>query len=95
MKKSEVLEYIKISLSKSEEQRNKANKEKTGVFTGINAINPVNGETIPVWVADYVLGGVGTGVVMGVPAHDSRDFEFGNIISTSILKYQSYLYTPS
>ncbi len=89
-KKSEVLEYIKISLSKSEEQRNKANKEKTGVFTGINAKNPVNGETIPVWVADYVLGGVGTGVVMGVPAHDSRDFEFAKKFGFKIVQVVGY-----
>ena len=49
---------------------------KTGVFTGAYAINPVNGERIPIWIADYVLMGYGTGAVMAVPAHDQRDFEF-------------------
>ncbi len=51
-------------------------KVKTGVFTGGYAINPVNGEDIPVWVADYVLLSYGTGAIMAVPAHDQRDFEF-------------------
>ena len=51
-------------------------RQKTGEFTGIYAINPVNNEKIPVWVADYVLSGYGTGAIMAVPAHDQRDFEF-------------------
>ena len=51
-------------------------KEKTGVFTGAYAINPVNGERIPIWIADYVLMGYGTGAIMAVPGHDERDFEF-------------------
>ena len=51
-------------------------KEKTGVFTGGYVTNPVNGEQIPVWIADYVLMGYGAGAIMGVPAHDQRDFEF-------------------
>lgn len=89
-KKSEVLQYIKTSLSKSEDQRNNANKEKTGVFTGINAINPVNGKVIPVWVADYVLTGIGTGAVMGVPAHDSRDFEFAKKFGFEIIQVVGY-----
>ncbi len=53
-------------------------KEKTGVFTGAYAINPVNGERIPIWIADYVLMGYGTGAIMAVPAHDERDWEFAN-----------------
>ena len=51
-------------------------KKKTGVFTGAYAVNPVNGEKIPIWIADYVLATYGTGAIMAVPAHDERDFEF-------------------
>ena len=57
-------------------QREATDKEKTGVFTGGYAINPVNGEHIPIWIADYVLMTYGTGAIMAVPAHDQRDFEF-------------------
>ena len=71
-----VEEYVKQAESKSDIERQETNREKTGVFTGAYAINPANDEAIPVWVADYVLGGYGTGVVMGVPAHDDRDHEF-------------------
>ena len=53
-------------------------KEKTGVFTGAYAINPVNGEKVPVWIADYVLNTYGTGCVMAVPGHDDRDYEFAD-----------------
>jgi leucyl-tRNA synthetase len=62
--------------SKSDLERTELTKEKTGVFTGAHAINPVNGEKIPIWIADYVLMGYGTGAIMAVPAHDERDFEF-------------------
>ncbi len=62
--------------SKSDLDRTELNKEKSGVFTGAYAINPVNGERIPIWIADYVLMGYGTGAIMAVPAHDERDFEF-------------------
>lgn len=68
--------YIKAAVKKSEIERTNDTKEKTGVFTGSYAINPVSGKQVPVWVADYVLGGYGTGAVMGVPAHDERDFAF-------------------
>lgn len=68
--------YIKEAVKKSEIERTNDTKEKTGVFTGSYAINPVSGEKVPVWVADYVLGGYGTGAVMAVPAHDERDFAF-------------------
>ncbi len=73
--KDAVQEYIAASLKKSEIERQE-NKEKTGVFTGSYAINPASGERIPIWVADYVLAGYGTGAVMAVPAHDERDYEF-------------------
>lgn len=67
--------YVKEAAKKTEVER-QANKDKTGVFTGSYAINPVNGENIPVWIADYVLVGYGTGAIMAVPAHDERDLEF-------------------
>lgn len=73
--KSKVDEYIKAASAKSEIERQE-NKDKTGVFTGSHAINPVNGEKIPIWIADYVLTGYGTGAIMAVPAHDERDNEF-------------------
>ncbi|HEX5399326.1 MAG TPA: leucine--tRNA ligase [Verrucomicrobiae bacterium] len=63
-------------VKKSDLQRTDLAKEKTGVFTGAYAINPVNGERIPIWIADYVLASYGTGAIMAVPAHDTRDFEF-------------------
>jgi len=72
----EVNEYIKASSLKSDLDRTDLAKEKTGVFTGRYAINPVNNKKIPVWIADYVLTGYGTGAIMAVPAHDTRDFEF-------------------
>jgi leucyl-tRNA synthetase len=71
-----VKEYIKQVQGKSDLERTELNKTKTGVFTGSYAINPVNNQRIPVWVADYVLGFYGTGAVMLVPAHDERDFAF-------------------
>ncbi|MFI5265546.1 MAG: leucine--tRNA ligase, partial [Candidatus Levyibacteriota bacterium] len=73
---SEVKEYIKLAKSKSNIERTSEGKEKTGVFSGFYAINPVSKEKLPVWVADYVLMGYGTGAIMAVPAHDARDFEF-------------------
>lgn len=72
----EVEEYIANAARKSDMDRTELNREKTGVFTGAYAINPVNGEEIPIWIADYVLMGYGTGAIMAVPAHDQRDFEF-------------------
>lgn len=73
--KDAVEEYVSQSMQKSEIERQSA-KEKTGVFTGAYAINPVNNQAIPIWIADYVLAGYGTGAIMAVPAHDERDFEF-------------------
>lgn len=73
--KKKVEQYIKDSAKKSELER-KEQKDKTGVFTGSRVKNPINGEDLPVWVADYVLASYGTGAIMVVPAHDQRDFEF-------------------
>lgn len=74
--RSEVDEYCKIAAKKSDLERTELITEKTGVFTGTYALNPVNAERIPIWVADYVLISYGTGAIMAVPAHDTRDFEF-------------------
>ena len=71
-----VLAYIAEAVKKSEIERTNDTKDKTGVFTGSYAINPATGDRIPIWVADYVLGGYGTGAVMAVPAHDERDAAF-------------------
>ena len=71
-----VNDYIRAASLKSDLDRTDLAKDKTGVFTGTYAINPVNGKRIPIWVADYVLTGYGTGAIMAVPAHDFRDFEF-------------------
>ena len=75
-RKAEVEAYIEQARSQNEIQRTSTVREKTGVFTGACAINPVNGEKIPVWIADYVLVSYGTGIIMAVPTHDVRDFEF-------------------
>jgi len=71
-----VKDYKKTTQSKSEIERQDTDREKTGVFTGAYAINPVNHEKVPVWIADYVLMGYGTGAIMAVPAHDERDYAF-------------------
>ncbi|MDA3881079.1 MAG: leucine--tRNA ligase [Prolixibacteraceae bacterium] len=75
-KKAEVETYTRTAALKSDLDRTELSKEKTGVFTGCYAINPLTGKQIPIWVADYVLMGYGTGAIMAVPAHDTRDFEF-------------------
>ncbi|HVN56847.1 MAG TPA: leucine--tRNA ligase [Bacteroidales bacterium] len=75
-RRKEVDDYVKAASLKSDLDRTDLAKDKTGVFTGTFAINPVNRKKIPVWVADYVLTGYGTGAIMAVPAHDTRDFEF-------------------
>ena len=74
--KKAVEDYIQAAANKSDLDRTELNKDKTGVFTGAFGINPINGEALPIWTADYVLYGYGTGAVMAVPAHDQRDFEF-------------------
>ncbi|MDE2490067.1 MAG: leucine--tRNA ligase [Elusimicrobia bacterium] len=70
--------YVEAARNKSDLERTELQKDKTGVFTGGTAINPVNGKKIPVWIADYVLGSYGTGAIMAVPAHDERDREFAS-----------------
>lgn len=78
--------YIHSVASKSDQDRTNESSEKTGVFTGSYVINPYNGEKVPVWIADYVLGHYGTGAVMAVPAHDERDFAFAKKYSLPILQ---------
>ena len=82
--KNSVEEYVKSSIKKSEMQRTELNKDKTGVFTGTYAINPISDEKIPIWVGDYVLTTYGTGAVMSVPGHDQRDYEFAKKYSLRI-----------
>lgn len=77
--------YIAAALKKSEIERMSEGKEKTGVFTGGHATNPATGEKIPIWVADYVLWGYGTGAIMAVPAHDERDFAFAKKFNLPIV----------
>ncbi|MES2921142.1 MAG: class I tRNA ligase family protein [Verrucomicrobiota bacterium] len=84
--KAAVEAYQKACSSKSDMDRGDLNKDKSGVFTGACAINPVNGVQIPVWIADYVMMGYGTGAIMAVPAHDERDFEFAQRFSVPILQ---------
>ncbi len=84
--KAQVEEYVNSVKSLSEIERTSTTKEKTGVPTGAYAINPVNGERVPIWVADYVLVTYGTGCVMAVPAHDERDFEFAKKFNLPIKK---------
>ena len=86
--KNSVNGYIKATSLKSDLDRTDLAKEKTGVFTGRYAINPVNKKQIPIWVADYVLTGYGTGAIMAVPAHDTRDFEFAQKFNLPIICIQ-------
>ena len=83
--KSKVEDYKKICATKSELERTELNKEKTGVFTGAYAINPVNNEEIPIWISDYVLSSYGTGAIMAVPAHDERDYDFAKEFDLKII----------
>jgi leucyl-tRNA synthetase len=78
--------YVQEAVKKSEIERQSEGKEKTGVFTGAYAVNPANGAKIPVWVADYVLWGYGTGAIMAVPAHDERDFAFATKYKLPIIE---------
>jgi leucyl-tRNA synthetase len=83
--------YTEKAKNKSDLERTDLAKEKTGVFSGGYAINPVNGERIPIWVADYVLISYGTGAIMAVPAHDERDFEFAKMFELPIIEVVSRL----
>ncbi len=83
--KSEIEAYKKECASKSELERTSLNKEKTGVFTGAYAINPVNQKPIPIWISDYVLATYGTGAIMAVPAHDGRDYDFAKKFGIDII----------
>lgn len=84
--KHAVEQYRAQCASKSDLERTDLSKEKTGVFTGAYAVNPVNEKQIPVWIADYVLMGYGTGAIMAVPAHDERDFAFAQVFGLPILQ---------
>ncbi|MCD5001334.1 leucine--tRNA ligase [Enterococcus saccharolyticus] len=83
--KAAVDAYIEEASKKSDLNRTDLAKEKTGVFTGAYAINPVNGKQIPIWIADYVLASYGTGAIMAVPAHDERDYEFAKTFNLEII----------
>ena len=84
--KAAVTAYQKEAATKSDLERGELNKEKTGVFTGAYAINPLNGRKIPVWTSDYVLMGYGTGAIMAVPAHDERDYAFAKKFGLEIIE---------
>jgi leucyl-tRNA synthetase len=87
--KRAVERYIRAASMKSDLERTELAKEKTGVFTGAYAINPVNGKKIPVWISDYILISYGTGAIMAVPAHDQRDFEFARAFDLPIVQVVS------
>ena len=83
--KEAVEAYRKECATKSDLERTELNKDKTGVFTGAYAINPVNGKKIPIWISDYVLASYGTGAIMAVPAHDERDYAFAKKFGLEII----------
>ena len=78
--------YRDAASRKSERERTEIQKDKTGVFTGAHAVNPANGAKIPIWIADYVLAGYGTGAIMAVPAQDQRDFEFAQMFGLPVIR---------
>ncbi len=83
---SKIEDYIEEAGKKSDLERTELAKDKTGVFTGAHAINPVSGERIPIWISDYVLASYGTGAIMAVPAHDTRDYEFAQKFELPIIQ---------
>ncbi|QDS93012.1 Leucine--tRNA ligase [Roseimaritima multifibrata] len=82
---ADVQKYRDAAAFKSERERTQGEREKTGVFTGSFAINPVNGKPVPIWIADYVMASYGTGAIMAVPAHDERDFEFARQFALPVI----------
>ncbi len=84
--KKSIEDYVKESQAKSDIERQETDREKTGIFTGSYATNPANNAKIPVWIADYVLGGYGTGAIMAVPAHDERDWKFAKKYKLPIIR---------
>ena len=82
----DIKEYCKKASAKSELQRSELDKTKSGIFSGLYAINPANNKKIPIWIADYVLMGYGTGAIMAVPGHDQRDFEFAKKYELKIIQ---------
>lgn len=84
-RREEIEAYKKFCASKSDLERTELNKDKTGAFTGAYAVNPVNGKKIPIWISDYVLTSYGTGAIMAVPAHDTRDYEFAKKFDIPII----------
>ena len=85
-RKDEVGKYIKTAQARSDIERQDTNRPKTGVFSGAYALNPINDQKIPIWIADYVLGAYGTGAIMAVPAHDERDWEFAKKFDLPIVR---------
>ncbi|MDX9898094.1 MAG: leucine--tRNA ligase [Spirochaetia bacterium] len=84
--KTAVADYVDMAAKKSDLERTDLAKDKSGVFTGAYAINPVNGERIPIWISDYVLASYGTGAIMAVPAHDQRDWDFAKAFGLPIIE---------
>jgi len=84
--KTKVAHYYQKSLAKTDQERVNEGRKKTGAFTGLYAINELNGKKMPIWVSDFVLAGFGTGAVVGVPAHDLRDFEFAKEFNLEIIR---------
>ena len=90
-RRAEVEAYVTAAGRATEIERMSTDRPKTGVFTGSYAVNPVNGERIPIWIADYVLAGYGTGAIMAVPAHDERDFEFARKFDLPIRRVTAFV----
>ncbi|HEY3234706.1 MAG TPA: leucine--tRNA ligase, partial [Polyangiaceae bacterium] len=87
--RAQVAEYVDAARTKSDMERTALNKEKTGIFIGAYAVNPLSGATIPIYTADYVLGSYGTGAIMAVPGHDARDFEFAQKFALPVVEVVS------
>ena len=93
-RRAEVDAYLAATRRRSEIERLSTDREKTGVSIGADAINPVNGQRIPIWIADYVLSGYGTGAIMAVPGHDDRDFAFAERFGLPIVRVIAGTDTP-